>query len=242
VIQAADGNFYGTTTANGANTNSASCQAESGGCGTIFRITPSGKLTTLYNFCSQPNCTDGASPVTRLVQGTDGNIYGTTPAGGANSSCTFFGLFGCGTLFEITPWGKLTTLYSFEAQRLAERPNALFQATDGTFYATTYLGGSLDSGTAFSLSLGLGPFVETVPTAGTAGQTVTILGTDLSGVTEVWFGFTNAQFQVISTTEIQATVPENAHTGFVTVLMPPFKILISNALFRVICNGGAACE
>jgi uncharacterized repeat protein (TIGR03803 family) len=174
------------------------------------------------------------------VQGTDGNFYGSTLAGGANSSCTLFGLFGCGTLFEITPWGKLTTLYSFEAQRLAERPSALFQATDGTFYGTTYLG-NMGSGTAFSLSVGLGPFVETVPTSGTAGQTVTILGTDLSGVTEVIFGFTKAEFQVISTTEIQATVPENAHTGFVTVFMPPFKFLISNGMFRVICSGGAAC-
>jgi uncharacterized repeat protein (TIGR03803 family) len=247
LTQAADGNFYGTTSYGGANMNSPACTAEDGSlfCGTIFRITPSGKLTTIYNFCSQPNCTDGGSPLFRLVQATDGNLYGITGAGGAYSSCTFFGLFGCGTLFEITPWGKMTTLYSFDAK--AERPNALFQATDGTFYGTTFAGGTSGTcglptcGTAFSLSVGLGPFVETVPTSGTAGQTVTILGTDLSGVTEVRFGLTQAEFQIVSATEIQATVPVYAATGYVTVHIPPFKTLISNVRFEVVCSGGAVC-
>jgi hypothetical protein len=80
-----------------------------------------------------------------------------------------------------------------------------------------------------------------VPTAGTAGQTVTILGTDLSGVTEVRFGFTQAEFQIVSATEIQATVPVYAATGYVTVHMPPFKTLISNVRFEVVCSGGAVC-
>jgi hypothetical protein len=63
----------------------------------VFEITPGGKLTTVYSFCSKTNCTDGGRPEAGLVQGTDGNFYGTTES----------------TVFRITPAGKLTTLYSF---------------------------------------------------------------------------------------------------------------------------------
>ncbi len=75
--------------------------------GTVFKITPSGTLTTLYSFCSQSGCTDGLEPEAVLVQGTDGNFYGTTIFGGTN---------GEGTVFKITPGGQLTTLYSFCSQ------------------------------------------------------------------------------------------------------------------------------
>jgi uncharacterized repeat protein (TIGR03803 family) len=73
LIQASDGNLYGTTSGGGA--SSASC---SGGCGTIFKITTAGALTTLYNFCSQANCADGSTPEGGLVQHTNGSFYGTT--------------------------------------------------------------------------------------------------------------------------------------------------------------------
>lgn len=73
LIQATDGNFYGTTVYGGAN---------SPGGGTIFKITPEGTLTTLYSFCANTGCTDGSNPVADLVQATDGNLYGTTYAGG----------------------------------------------------------------------------------------------------------------------------------------------------------------
>ncbi len=75
------------------------------GVGTVFKITPSGTLTTLYSFCPQSGCTDGAEPNAALVQATDGNFYGTTFEGGAN---------GVGTVFKITPSGTLTTLHSFD--------------------------------------------------------------------------------------------------------------------------------
>jgi uncharacterized repeat protein (TIGR03803 family) len=71
----------------------------------VFKIAPSGALTTLYNFCTQDECADGATPNASLVQGTDGSFYGTTVHGGAN-------LVG-GTVFKITAGGALTTLYSF---------------------------------------------------------------------------------------------------------------------------------
>ena len=131
LVQGSDGNFYGTTPVGGTTYN-----------GTVYEITPSGALTTLYNFCSQTNCTDGSKPYAGLVQATDGDFYGTTIAGGAQ---------GNGTIFKITPSGTLTTLYSFCSQSgcdygLAEA--GLIQATDGNFYGTTDLG----AGTVFTIT------------------------------------------------------------------------------------------
>jgi uncharacterized repeat protein (TIGR03803 family) len=99
MIQAHDGNFYGTTLSGGA------VSPISGGAGTVFQITPSGAHTTLYSFCSQggTNCTDGVIPRV-MVEGPDGNFYGTTEEGGSNEH---------GTVFRITSTGTLTTLYRF---------------------------------------------------------------------------------------------------------------------------------
>src|SRR5208283_2998704 len=94
------GNFYGTTLRGGAS------GAGPVGAGTVFQVTPGGQLTTLHSFCSQTNCADGAYPFAGLVQ-FNGNLYGTTAYGGAN---------GRGTVFEVTPAGQFTTLYSFCAQ------------------------------------------------------------------------------------------------------------------------------
>jgi uncharacterized repeat protein (TIGR03803 family) len=226
LIQATDGNFYG----------SASSGAIGGG--TVFKITPSGTLTTLYTFCSQPNCADGASP-TSLIQATDGNLYGATTNGGNIAPCS--GAFppGCGTLFKITPSGMLTTLHIFDVTD-GVFPNGLFQATDGTLYGTTPFGGLSNSscfgpgcGTLFSLAVGLRPFVETLPTAGTVGEAVTILGNDLSDATHVFFNNRQAEFTVVSNSEIQTSVPAGATTGFVTVNRhgPRLK---SNVSFRVL--------
>ena len=70
MVQATDGNFYGTTYYGGAN-NNFPCLI---GCGTVFKITPTGTLTTLYSFCSQSGCTDGDVPVAGLLQSTDGSF------------------------------------------------------------------------------------------------------------------------------------------------------------------------
>ena len=140
LVQATDGNFYGVTGHGGASRNCGSL-----GCGTVFKITPSGMLTTLYSFCTQTGCLDGEIPNPELVQARDGNFYGITSEGGANH-IGFCAEFGCGTVFKITANGMLTTLYSFCSQNNCAdgwEPNgSMVQATDGNFYGTTYAGGT----------------------------------------------------------------------------------------------------
>jgi uncharacterized repeat protein (TIGR03803 family) len=141
LVQATDGNFYGTTFGGGAN-----------GHGTVFAITAAGKLTTLYSFCPQEGCADGAHPYAGVIQATDGSFYGTTSGGGSNN---------WGTVFAITAAGKLTTLHSFCSKRNcadgADPSGGLIQAKNGIFYGTTAEGGIHEDGTIFSLSLGLEP-------------------------------------------------------------------------------------
>ena len=142
LVQGRDGNFYGMTGTGGANN-----------AGTIFKVTPSGTLTTLYNFCSQPGCTDGINtPLIGggLVLGTDGNFYGTTTEGGPNSTCNGGGQ-SCGTIFKITPLGVLTTLHSFNGAD-GSFPNGMVQATDGNFYGTGQEGGANGAGTFFKMT------------------------------------------------------------------------------------------
>jgi uncharacterized repeat protein (TIGR03803 family) len=124
LIQASDGNFYGTTARGGAID-----------AGTFFKITPSGVETVLYSFGASPS--DGATPVAALIQASDGNFYGVTAAGGANS-CS------CGTAYKITPVGAETVLYSFGASASdgKEPQGSLIQASDGNFYGTTSYGGT----------------------------------------------------------------------------------------------------
>lgn len=229
LVQGADGNFYGTT--------------EQGGNifdgGTVFRITPAGELTTLYSFCSQSNCPDGAAPASGpLVQAADGNFYGVTETGGSIFAC--YG-YGCGTVFKITPAGTLTTLHSFDYTDGLWPFGGLFQATNGKFYGTTNSGGinndcvqqySWGCGTAFSVDVGLAPFVQTQPTFGKAKKKVIILGNNLTGATSVSFNGTTAAFKVVSSTEITATVPKGATTGYVTVTTPG-GTLTSNVQFRI---------
>lgn len=212
LVQAAGGEFFGTTQAFGANNE-----------GTAFKITPSGTLTTLYNFCSQPSCSDGSGAVGGVIQATDGNFYGTTFTGGANND---------GTVFKLTPAGTLTTLHSFVDTDGASPTVGLFQATNGTFYGVTSAGGANGDGTVFSLDVGLGPFVETVPTSGAVGGNVRILGTSLMGATSVTFNGIPATFTVASHSLIKATVPTGATTGSVQVTTPS-GTLTSNVVFRV---------
>jgi uncharacterized repeat protein (TIGR03803 family) len=134
LVQGVDGNFYGTTTYGGAkgvgyNSN-----------GTIFKLSSSGKLTTLYSFCAQLNCADGRYPYAGLIQAANGDFYGTTSQGGASSACNSGNNVGCGTIFKITPTGTLTTLHSFDSTDGAYPYGGLIQATNGQYYGTTSYG------------------------------------------------------------------------------------------------------
>ena len=138
LVQGSDGNFYGTTLYGGTN-----------GSGTVFKITPNGVLTSLYSFtCGN----DSGNPLAGLVQGSDGNFYGTTPG------CSYFSPVK-GTVFKISSNGALTTLYSFTGgyEGRGVGPSRLVQGSDGYFYGTTYAGGTNNvlpggCGTVFKIS------------------------------------------------------------------------------------------
>jgi uncharacterized repeat protein (TIGR03803 family) len=140
LVQGPDGNFYGTTTEGGANDTA----CPNSGCGTVFKITPAGVLTTLYSFCALSACADGYAPHAGLVLGNDGNFYGTTAVGGGPSYS--------GTVFKITPQGQLTTLHSFNMNDGDSPMAALVQAADGSFYGTTENGGTYNAGTIFKVT------------------------------------------------------------------------------------------
>lgn len=213
LIVASNGSLYGTTTSCGAH-----------GYGTVFRITQAGKFTTLYSF----GASDGAYPSSRLIQATDGNLYGTTYGGGPYSSP--FPPYGNGTVFKITPGGTLTTLYNFANLSDGAYPyGGLVQGTDGILYGTTWVGGpnGVGYGTVFSLDVGLGPFVRTLPDFGKVGSAVKILGTDLTGATSVTFNGVAATFKVVSSSLLTTTVPTGATTGKVEVVTPAGTLVSS---------------
>ena len=127
LVLASNKDFYGVSKNSGTNNE-----------GTVFKMTPAGKLTTLYSFCSVVQnsiCLDGAQPVFPLVQGSDGNLYGTTSIGGNDGVNS-----GYGTIFKITQAGTLTTLYNFPG--FTQSSSALVEGADGNFYGTTADGGT----------------------------------------------------------------------------------------------------
>jgi uncharacterized protein (TIGR03437 family) len=106
------------------------------------------------------------------------------------------------------------------------------QATNGTIYGTTVQAGQFGYGTMFSLSVGLGPFVEARPSFGKVGRVVRILGNNLTGTTSVTFNGTSATFTVVSDSHIEATVPTGATSGMIEVTAPS-GTLSSNVAFQV---------
>ena len=138
IVQGADGAIYGITQLGGANQS-----------GSFYKVTAEGTFTTVYSFCSQSNCTDGKDPLGALVRAANGDIYGETNAGG-NA--------GYGTIYRVTPAGKLKTVYHFCVTGLPSCADGggpgggLTLGSDGSYYGTNGLGGANGYGTFFRFS------------------------------------------------------------------------------------------
>ena len=150
LIQASDGKFYGTTSGGG-----------SGIVGTVFRWDPVGGFATLHNFTGTG--TDGAGPRARLLQASDGKLYGTTSGGGSSAN---------GTVFQITTAGGFATIHSFTGTGSeGATPSApLLQGSDGKLYGTTEVGGLNGLGTVFKIDPTGSPFATLYGFAGSDGK------------------------------------------------------------------------
>src|SRR5262245_30843869 len=130
LLQAADGNFYGTAAGGSFNE------------GVVFKVTSDGSLTVLHNFAGGE--ADGAQPLGALVQAPDGVFYSTTKFGGSADT---------GTIFRMSLSGTVTVLHAFGPGPSAAAPSApLLQAADGNFYGTSAAGGSRNLGTVFRIA------------------------------------------------------------------------------------------
>ena len=125
LLQASDGNLYGTTSS------------------TIYRANRNGDVTVLHTFSGFD---EGYDPIGSLVQASDGNLYGTTSLGGSN---------GFGTIFRIGLSGAFATIHAFDQQDGANPEAGLMQASDGYLYGTTIFGGGIAGqfGTIFKTDL-----------------------------------------------------------------------------------------
>jgi uncharacterized repeat protein (TIGR03803 family) len=127
------GNVYGTTFFGG---SACPNEGSSGGCGTIFKISPAGQMTVLYNFTGG---TDGANPAGKLLLDSAGNLYGTTAYGAALCDPL---KFGCGTIFKFDTSGKLTVLHRFRGAPDGANPfGGLIIDRAGNAYGVTSFGG-----------------------------------------------------------------------------------------------------
>jgi uncharacterized repeat protein (TIGR03803 family) len=136
----ANNNVYGTTEYAG----DLECAGGGGqGCGMVFKVTPAGTESILYDFTGGVH---GANPIAGLVRDAQGNLYGTTKAGG---------LFGLGTVFKVATTRKETVLYSFSGWPDGAVPAAaLILDAKGNLYGTTTTGGAYyygNYGTVFEL-------------------------------------------------------------------------------------------
>lgn len=128
------GNLYGTTVSGGGR---GTCI---GGCGTVFKVDSEGNETVLYGFQGTP---DGQGPESSLIEDSNGNLYGTTPYGGA---------YGWGTVFKLDTAGNETVLYSFQGGPDGGMPfSNLLLDSQGNLYGTASEGGEYDRGTVFKL-------------------------------------------------------------------------------------------
>jgi uncharacterized repeat protein (TIGR03803 family) len=209
LLQASDGNFYGTTFNGG---------TFSGGI--LFKVTSNLAFTTLHNFGSP--LTEGINPGGGVTQATDGNLYGQDYMGGT---------FGFGTVYKSPLSGAATTVENWSSGTAGQGQVA--QHTNGTLFGVTYSGGTQFLGSVFTVNAGLKPFVSLVTRQGKKGSVVQILGQGLKGTNEVNFnGVAATSFTVVNETYMTAVVPPGATTGPVVVFSPS-ATLVSNGNFQV---------
>jgi uncharacterized repeat protein (TIGR03803 family) len=202
LVQGTDGNFYGTTKGAGNVTTQ----------GNVFKITPSGTYTNLHRFDSTTAFAQGTLPTAGLVQGSDGNFYGATSAGGKALPTGNYGV-----LFKITSQGAYTVLHTFDQPIDGSDPwQSLMQHTNGKLYGTTAIGPIGLGGSVFSLDVGAPPFVLAQPNIGKAGGTIGLFG-DFTGVTSVTFNGVTASISGTGTTFRVATIPAGPATGLIKI-------------------------
>jgi uncharacterized repeat protein (TIGR03803 family) len=198
LVEGSDGNFWGVTAG-----------APFGSCGELFKVSSSGDLTVVHTFAGQPG--DGCLPLSGLIAGSDGNLYGVTSAGGSAN---------VGAIYRVNPSTDdyaLVASFCGSGCTFYNPQPVLAQNTNGTFYGNSF--GSSDGGSDFfSLDVGLGPFTRTETQSGAVGAHVVFLGQDFTGATEVEFGGASATFNVVSDSEVTAVVPAAAVTGVVSVV------------------------
>jgi uncharacterized repeat protein (TIGR03803 family) len=208
LVQASDGNLYGTCYSGGAN-----------GTGTAFRITTKGAFTKIYDFAAGVAPGNiGYLPKAGLIQASDGNLYGTAWEGG---------VFDAGTIYQLTLGGVGTLEASFDPSTGFSPLGALLQGTDGRLYVTLQNDGGensadvQDQGAISALYLGLsqpvpGPFAFS-PAKGLVGAKITLLGSAFVGTTAVKFNGTSAASVVDASGYITAIVPAGATSGTISV-------------------------
>jgi uncharacterized repeat protein (TIGR03803 family) len=216
VVQGSDGFLYGTTSGGGLVSNPV---------GVVFKLSTGGAITVLHLF-DAADLTDGKSPFAGMVAATDGNFYGGS-SGSQGGSAQY------GALFKISKSGSYLVQHLFDFTH-GQTPSATaMQHTNGVLYGLASAGGVSNSGVFYSLAVGIPPAVSVMPTSGTAGQTIGVLGNGLTGTTSVMFGSGSANFTVASDTYMTAVVPASGTTGTVTVTTPS-RTLKSKQIFKVL--------
>jgi len=214
LIQARSGDLYGTTNAGGTFHNA----------GTIFKVTTSGTLTTVYDFCQLTNCLDGSSPIGfgSLIQATDGNFYGTTRTGGKGLEL--------GTIYQLSQSGTFKTIYKFCKTGGCQDgaiPNGLVEGLDGNFYGVTTEGGANGYGEVFKVTRygGLTVIYSVCSQTGCAdgvGPTGLLLGSDGN--------FYGTTANITSNGAIPNTIFEVTPAGVFTLLYSSTDRTVSSVL------------
>ena len=214
LLLSSDGNFYGTT-----------YTAGSLGGGVVYKLPPAGVYTVLHSFNSTDR-SQGLNPTAGLVQGSDGFLYGVTASGGAHLE---------GTIFKVkTDSTGYVDIEDLDGTHGAVPYSQPLLDTNGKIYGLTNGGGAHNDGVIYSLAAGLNPFVQPVPLRqAKVGESVGILGQNLSTATGILFGAGAGTFTTSDNTYMTAKPTTGATTGVITVEEPGGN-LVSPQKFKIV--------